>query len=122
MNFVSFVIVLVITIIKSVGVKYYLSTRISKNDQLGWSFDGNVNLSKVRANDIGNVLNPTDIEGSLVKGWSQKEFMNLWIIVIKFMNVCGKTMISYKEDVVGSKGCRAEVELARKIGMPVIEK
>lgn len=123
MQFITFVIVLVITIIKALRAEAYLSTRISKNVDLGWTFEGNIALSKERAQQENmEVLNPTCIEGGMVKGWTQTQFMTLWVIVIRVMAFFGKSMISYREDLIGSRGCRAEVELAKKLGMTVIER
>ena len=66
---------------------------------------------------LGNVVNPSSL---YVEEWSGYEYMVIWSIVIIIMAILGKSMISYEEDVVDSKGCNMEVTLAEALRMNVV--
>ena len=117
MGIIIFIYVLISTLIKASKAEAYMSTRISANEELGWTMKDNLALGKARAEACGDVINPGD---TYIKGWSNKQYMVLWVIVIRAMALMGKTMYSYKVDLCGSMGCIEEVELANTIGMQVV--
>lgn len=107
--------------------KGYMSTRISPNEDQGWTMEENIKLSYTRQRMLGGVMNPVCLNSGIIGWvlrvvcrWGHHEYMYVWNNVLRTYALMGKPMYYYTEDHTGSRGCKEEYQTALSLGMDVV--